>query len=97
LLHQLSLSPPALSTQVDALSHAPYSTLTSPSSTTSKSKLLTLHNPDSTLTLSLSGRLSFTWSFTWEEEGYEWRQAKMSKEWTLWMMRGRDPSVDVAR
>ena len=80
----------------DALSHAPYSTLTSPS-TTSKSKLLNLHNPDSSLTLSLSGRLSFTWSFTWEEELYEWRQAKMSKEWTLLMMRGTDPSVDVAR
>ncbi|KAL7410561.1 hypothetical protein BDY24DRAFT_443963 [Mrakia frigida] len=80
----------------DALYGAHFSTVSSPSSS-SKTKTILLHNPDSSVSLSLSGRLSFTWTFTWEDERYEWRQSKMSKEWTLWMMREPDPNVDVAR
>lgn len=94
--------------------------MTAPDSN-AKKKTVTLHNPDQVVELSLSGRLTFTWSFAFEEsvrsrhlfgrpkltalllaialtrEQYEWRQSKLSKDWTLMMLRGSDAPIDVAR
>ncbi|KAL0571670.1 hypothetical protein V5O48_010288 [Marasmius crinis-equi] len=64
-------------------------TATAPS-VTSKTKVLTLCNPTTTVELKFTGTLSFRWSFKWEEHELEWKREE------CYLLRKPDPPVLVA-
>lgn len=54
---------------LDFMSESLLVTATAPSAT-SKTKILELYNPTSTVELKYTGTLSFRWSFKWEEYAF---------------------------
>ncbi|KAF9018626.1 hypothetical protein BDZ89DRAFT_1073763 [Hymenopellis radicata] len=64
-------------------------TATAPSPT-SKTKILELCNPSSTVELKYTGTLSFRWGFKWEDHDFEWKREE------CYMIRKPDPPVLVA-
>ncbi|TFK39976.1 hypothetical protein BDQ12DRAFT_681557 [Crucibulum laeve] len=73
----------------DPMSEALLITASAPS-TTSKVKILELHNPTSVVELKYTGTLSFRWAFKWEEHEFEWKREE------CFMLRKPDPPVLVA-
>ncbi|KIY68379.1 hypothetical protein CYLTODRAFT_374506 [Cylindrobasidium torrendii FP15055 ss-10] len=59
-------------------------------SATSKTKILELYNPTSTVELKYTGTLTFRWSFKWEGHEFEWKREE------CYLIRKPDPPVLVA-
>ncbi|KAF5351540.1 hypothetical protein D9758_007242 [Tetrapyrgos nigripes] len=59
-------------------------------SATSKTKMLELYNPTKNIELKYTGKLSFKWSFKWEEHEFEWKREE------CYLIRKPDPPVLVA-
>ncbi|CAK5281428.1 unnamed protein product [Mycena citricolor] len=73
----------------DRESEALLVTATAPSAA-SKTKVLELCNPTSTVELRYTGTLSFRWGFKWEDHEFEWKREE------CFMLRKPDPPVLVA-
>ncbi|KAF8992577.1 hypothetical protein BDZ89DRAFT_1086162 [Hymenopellis radicata] len=73
----------------DFMSESLLVTATAPSPT-SKTKILELCNPSSTVELKYTGTLSFRWGFKWEDHDFEWKREE------CYMIRKPDPPVLVA-
>ncbi|KAK0189161.1 hypothetical protein F5146DRAFT_1104489 [Armillaria mellea] len=73
----------------DFMSESLLVTATAPS-TSSKTKVLELYNPTTTLELKYTGTLTFRWNFKWENFDFEWKREE------CFMLRKPDPPVLVA-
>ncbi|KAJ7502828.1 hypothetical protein B0H11DRAFT_605171 [Mycena galericulata] len=73
----------------DPLSEALLATATAPSAS-SKTKVLSLCNPNTTVELKYTGTLSFKWSFKWEDLELEWKREE------CFVLRKPDPPILVA-
>ncbi|KAK0497310.1 hypothetical protein EDD18DRAFT_1161552 [Armillaria luteobubalina] len=73
----------------DFMSESLLVTATAPSAS-SKTKVLELYNPTTTLELKYTGTLTFRWNFKWENFDFEWKREE------CFMLRKPDPPVLVA-
>ncbi|KAG7444414.1 uncharacterized protein BT62DRAFT_899698 [Guyanagaster necrorhizus] len=73
----------------DFMSESLLVTATAPSAS-SKTKILELYNPTTTVELKYTGTLTFRWNFKWENFEFEWKREE------CFMLRKPDPPVLVA-
>ncbi|RXK37566.1 hypothetical protein M231_05191 [Tremella mesenterica] len=60
-----------------------------------KKRRLQLHGPDEDVSFEFTGRLTFEWSFEFEENKYRWTRASLGKDYVCSLDRKPDPRVEI--